>query len=74
MQEFDFDKFVDRRDTAALKWSELPDGGQDVIPLWIADMDFEVAPCIKAALRSRVEHGVGAGNLGYHQGAHLRGR
>ena len=58
MQEFDFDKFVDRRDTAALKWSELPDGGKDVIPLWVADMDFEVAPCIKAALRSRVEHGV----------------
>lgn len=58
MQTFDFDKFVDRRDTAALKWSELPDGGKDVIPLWVADMDFEAAPCIQSALRRRAEHGV----------------
>lgn len=58
MRQFDFDKFVDRRDTAALKWSELPDGGKDVIPLWVADMDFEAAPCIQSALRRRAEHGV----------------
>ena len=55
---FDFDEFVDRRNTAAVKWTHLPDGGKEVIPMWVADMDFRVAPCITAALKKRMEHEV----------------
>lgn len=57
---FDFDKQVKRRGSGSYKWDTVPD---DVIPLWVADMDFEVAPAIKEALARRVEHGV----FGYTQ-------
>ena len=58
MEQFDFDSFVNRRHTGAVKWNALPDGGDEVIPMWVADMDFTTAPCIIEALRRRVEHGV----------------
>lgn len=50
-----FDKIVDRRGTNSYKWDNC---ANDVLPLWVADMDFETAPCVKKALRRRVEHGV----------------
>ncbi|MBP5770059.1 MAG: PatB family C-S lyase [Bacteroidaceae bacterium] len=50
-----FDKPVHRRGTNCAKWDEAE---EDVLPLWVADMDFETAPCIVEALRRRVEHGV----------------
>lgn len=54
--QFDFDKMIERRGTHCVKWDKpMPD---DVIPMWVADMDFEVAPAITEALRRRVEHGV----------------
>lgn len=53
--KYDFDKIVDRRGTAAIKWNALPDGGEEVIPMWVADMDFAIAPCITAALHRRVD-------------------
>ncbi len=52
--ETNFDKIVNRRGTGSVKWDSRP----DVLPLWVADMDFETAPCILEALRRRVEHGV----------------
>lgn len=52
---YDFDKPIDRRHTGSYKWDSVAD---DVLPLWVADMDFEVAPAIKRALAERVEHGV----------------
>ena len=55
MAQFDFDKIIDRRNTNCVKWDECADG---VIPMWVADMDFQVAPVITDALRQRVEHGV----------------
>ena len=64
METFDFDRYIDRRGTNAVKWDELPDAdyvapdGRTVIPMWVADMDFRTAPCIVEALRRRVEHGV----------------
>ena len=64
METFDFDRYIDRRGTDAVKWDELPDtdyaapDGRTVIPMWVADMDFRTAPCIVEALRRRVEHGV----------------
>jgi len=51
---YDFDKIIDRRNTGSLKW----DVGNGEIPLWVADMDFEVAPAIKKAIKDRAEHGV----------------
>ncbi len=53
---FDFDKVVDRRDTDSLKWGRYR--GTDVIPMWVADMDFRSPEPIREALRRRVEHGV----------------
>lgn len=50
-----FDKITDRRHSGSYKWDEVP---EDVLPLWVADMDFEVAPPIKRALAERVEHGI----------------
>ncbi|MBR1519521.1 MAG: pyridoxal phosphate-dependent aminotransferase [Prevotella sp.] len=51
-----FDKLTIRRGTNSYKWDEAED--DDVIPMWVADMDFETAPCIVDALRRRVEHGI----------------
>ena len=52
----DFDEIVDRRGTAAIKWDKY--AGRDVIPMWVADMDFRCAPPIVEALGRRVQHGV----------------
>lgn len=46
----------DRRKTDAKKWHKY--AGRDIIPLWIADSDFEVAPSIRAAIEQRVRHSV----------------
>jgi cystathionine beta-lyase len=54
--EFDFDTPVDRRGTASFKWDRY--GGRDVIPLWVADMDFRSPPAVMAALQERASHGV----------------
>jgi len=61
MSKFDFDKIVDRRGTSCVKWDEGHHDG--VIPMWVADMDFQVAPAIQDALRKRVEHGVFGYNI-----------
>ena len=53
---FDFDSFPDRRETSSTKWNRYL--GRDVIPMWVADMDFRCAPPIVEALRARVEHGI----------------
>lgn len=51
---YDFDTPVNRRNTNSLKW----DVAENELPMWVADMDFETAPEIKAALAARVAHGV----------------
>ena len=66
MGKYDFDEMTVRRGTSCVKWdAESPCGpiGEDVIPLWVADMDFRVAPAIEEALRKRVEHGVFGYNI-----------
>lgn len=45
-----------RRGTNCVKWDTAKH--DDIIPMWVADMDFEAAPCIMDALRKRVEHGI----------------
>ena len=54
--KFDFDELVARRGTGCVKWDECPN--DEVIPLWVADMDFKAAPAILEAVRKRAEHGV----------------
>jgi cystathionine beta-lyase len=53
---FDFDRSVERRDTASMKWDKYK--GKDIIPLWVADMDFCSPPAVIDALQSRIAHGV----------------
>ncbi|HPI94107.1 MAG TPA: PatB family C-S lyase [Deltaproteobacteria bacterium] len=53
---FDFDTPVDRHSTSSLKWDRYR--GRDVIPLWVADMDFKAPPAVLKALHAHVEHGV----------------
>ena len=56
MNNYNFDELVDRKDTNSYKWDEHNDS--DIIPLWVADMDFKAAPCIINALHQRLDHGV----------------
>ena len=56
MERYDFDKIVDRRGTSSYKWDSAEN--KDLIPMWVADMDFRTADCIIDALERRVRHGV----------------
>ncbi len=53
---YDFDSIIRRKHTNSVKWDS--DKEEDIIPLWVADMDFKAAPCIQQALEKRVKHGV----------------
>jgi cystathionine beta-lyase len=52
---YDFDQHIDRRSSESLKWNRY---GEDVLPLWVADMDFRSPEPVIRALHARVEHGV----------------
>ena len=54
--KYNLDEIVTRKDTGSIKWDEGPFG--EVLPMWIADMDFKSAPEILAALDKRIAHGV----------------
>ncbi len=54
--EYDFSRPTERRGTDSYKWDSAPE--TDIIPLWVADMDFETFPCITEALQRRVAHGI----------------
>lgn len=54
--EYDFSRPTDRRGTDSYKWDSTPE--TDIIPLWVADMDFETFPGITEALQRRVAHGI----------------
>ncbi len=51
----DFDKIINRQQTDSIKWSR---DNNDVLPLWVADMDFAAPPPVIAALRERISHGI----------------
>lgn len=53
-RQFDFDTPIDRRGTSSIKWEKYK--GRDVIPLWVADMDFACPPAVVEALHRRVDH------------------
>ncbi len=52
----DFDIPVERRNTSSIKWDRYK--GRNVVPMWLADMDFRSPQPVIEALRERVEHGV----------------
>ena len=52
----DFDIVHDRHGSCSVKWDLNPD--PEVIPMWVADMDFKAAPFIQEAVRKRVDHGI----------------
>jgi cysteine-S-conjugate beta-lyase len=56
ISKYDFDEIIDRRGTASEKWDKYQ--GRDIIPLWVADMDFRSPPAIIEALHERIDHGV----------------
>ncbi len=75
---FDFDAVVPRTNTDSVKWAKYAGvrhpggasagavpvhGGREIIPLWVADMDFPAPPAVLTALRQRIDHGV----FGYNQ-------
>lgn len=53
---FDFDQWIDRRPTRALKWLKYE--GTDILPMWVADTEFKAPPAVIEALSERVEHGI----------------
>ena len=56
MQTYDFDECIARRGTASYKWDSA--NNDNVLPMWVADMDFRTAPPIIEALQRRVAHGI----------------
>lgn len=66
--KYNFDELIDRRGTGCVKWDESPfssgdEHAEEVIPLWVADMDFAVAPAIQEAVKRRAEHPIYAYTL-----------
>jgi cystathionine beta-lyase len=58
--QYDFDRIIERRGTSSLKWdsSARITGVDGLLPLWVADMDFEAPPEIREPLARRLEHGI----------------
>jgi cystathionine beta-lyase len=58
--QYDFDQIIDRKNTDCVKWDEVANrfGNKDILPLWVADMDFKVAPPVAEALQKRAEYGI----------------
>ena len=54
--KYNFDEIIPRRGTNSYKWDSARDA--DILPMWVADMDFRTAPPVVEALRKRVEHGI----------------
>jgi cystathionine beta-lyase len=53
---YDFDKVIDRKQSYSKKWRKY--AGKDILPLWVADMDFTAPPAVLAALQGTLDHGV----------------
>ena len=59
---YDFDKLISRENTNCAKWDTVEEG---LLPMWVADMDFQSPPEVIAALQERVRHGVYGYSGGY---------
>lgn len=62
---FDFDREIDRADTGSLKWDKY--AGRDILPLWVADMDFASAPAILDAIKARSDYGITGYTIPYDE-------
>jgi cystathionine beta-lyase len=57
--KYNFDKTINREESGSVKWDlRETRGGKDIIPMWVADMDFQTPVEVINALRKRAEHGV----------------
>ncbi|AMQ07076.1 MalY/PatB family protein [Sporosarcina psychrophila] len=58
--KYDFDKVVERSNTASVKWDATEElfGEKELLPLWVADMDFKVPDEVVKAIQSQAEHGI----------------
>jgi len=65
--KYNFDEIIERRSTDSIKWGFYP---EDVLPMWVADMDFRSAEPVVQALRRRMDHGV----FGYSRPSEMLGR
>ena len=63
MKKYDFDTIIDRQGTCSQKWDSMESlfGTNDLLPMWVADMDFKAPPEVLEVLRERLDHGI----LGY---------
>ena len=57
--QYDFDTVHNRRDTGAMKW----DVAEDILPMWVADMDFQTAPEVTKAIEERAAQGIFGYNI-----------
>ncbi|MGI2296131.1 MalY/PatB family protein [Paenibacillus sp. GXUN7292] len=57
---YNFDKVIERRGTASVKWDQVETmfGQADILPMWVADMDFEAPPAAIEAMKERAAHGI----------------
>lgn len=53
--KYEFDQLINRRNTNSVKWDSTP---ENILPMWLADMDFRTATPIIQALEKRVQHGI----------------
>ena len=60
VEEFVKNYYVERRNTNSLKWDALEErfGDENLLALWVADMEFKTPECIREDLNKRIEHGV----------------
>ena len=60
MKNVNFDAVIDRRNTNSLKHDFAKENNlpEDVLPMWVADMDFKAPPCVLEALQKSVDHGI----------------
>lgn len=57
--KYDFDEIIDRRNTYSIKYAAVSRGKpEDILPLWVADMDFKAPECVIDALTQRSKHGI----------------
>ena len=58
--KYNFDEIIERQGTDCLKYDKREEffGTDDILPMWIADMDFRAPECVYESLRQRVEHGI----------------
>ena len=63
MAKYDFDTYIERRGTSSMKWDLMGErfGDPDLLPYWVADMDFKSPPEVIEAIEDKLKHGV----LGY---------